>query len=61
VSDDGVLSLRAVVSSPDGKTLVKREGSGSASDAAGIGHRVGEALLAAGAREILAVVYGHGG
>jgi len=61
VSEDGVLSLRAVVSSPDGRTLVKRDGSGPAVDAAAIGHRVGEALLKAGAREILAAVYGQGG
>jgi len=50
------LRMLAVVSSPDGKTLVKRRTEGLASDAAAIGHALGEELLAAGAREILAAV-----
>lgn len=55
------LHLRAIVSAPDGKTLVRRETEGPAADAAGLGETLGRELLDAGAREILAVVYGHAG
>jgi hydroxymethylbilane synthase len=57
----GGLHLRAVVSAPDGKTLVKRETEGLVSDAESLGTELGHELLDAGAREILAVVYGHAG
>ena len=55
------LRLRAVVSAPDGKTLVRREAEGAVDDAAALGEALGRELLDAGAREILAVVYGHAG
>jgi hydroxymethylbilane synthase len=51
----GVLSLRAVVASPDGKRMVRGEISGT--DAQETGARLGEQLLASGAREILTEVY----
>jgi hydroxymethylbilane synthase len=57
----GRLQLRAIVSAPDGKTLVRREAEGAVEDAEGIGMALGSELLDAGAREILAVVYGHAG
>ncbi len=52
VSGD-TLSIQAVVSSPDGKTLIRRSGSGPVGDAATIGARIGGELLENGAREIL--------
>jgi hydroxymethylbilane synthase len=55
------LRLQAVVSAPDGKTLVRREIQGPAGDAEALGRVMGQQLLDAGAREILAVVYGHAG
>ena len=55
------LHLRAVVSAPDGKTLVSREAEGLSSSASMLGESLGRELLDAGAREILAVVYGHAG
>lgn len=55
------LSMVAVVSSPDGRTLVRREASGATKDAIAIGSALGNDLLNAGARELLAVVYGHAG
>jgi hydroxymethylbilane synthase len=58
---DSRLHLRAIVISPDGKTLVRRESAGTPGDAARIGSQLGRELLDAGAREILAVVYGHAG
>ena len=61
VVDGDWLHIQAVVSAPDGKTLVKRAADGAVSDAEGIGTNLGHQLLDAGAREILAVVYGHAG
>ncbi|HTQ54049.1 MAG TPA: hydroxymethylbilane synthase [Bryobacteraceae bacterium] len=52
------LSLQAVVVSPDGGTLIRRQSEGLAMDAAAIGRSLGETLLAAGADEILESVYG---
>ena len=52
------LSLQAVVVSPDGGTLIRRQSEGLAVDAAAIGRSLGETLLAAGADEILESVYG---
>jgi len=51
----GGLSLQAVVASPDGTRLVRGELSGSVPE--DVGARLGEQLLAQGAREILAEVY----
>ncbi len=56
---DGVLKLRGVVISPDGSRLVRKEGSGSSTDAAGLGAALGRELLEAGAQEILDAVYGE--
>jgi hydroxymethylbilane synthase len=52
------LSIQAVVVSPDGAHLIRKESDGPAADAAQIGRELGEALLAAGADEILESVYG---
>jgi hydroxymethylbilane synthase len=56
---DGQLHLRAVVSTPDGKRLVRDEIKGLPDDAAMLGTEVGKRLLRAGAGDILSSVYGH--
>lgn len=61
LSEDDQLTLSAVVISPDGRTLIRRETRGPAAGAAALGAHLGEELLAAGGREILAAVYGTGG
>ena len=53
---EGRLRLRAVVITPDGTRAVRGEESGPASAAEAVGHALGERLLRAGAREILAAV-----
>jgi hydroxymethylbilane synthase len=53
-----LLSLQAVVVSPDGMQLVRDRSDGPAADAHRIGRELGEALLAAGADIILESVYG---
>ena len=58
IVNDGRLSIQAVVVSPDGKQLVRDHSEGPAADAPRIGRELGEALLAAGADEILESVYG---
>jgi len=55
---EGRLELRAVVISPDGSEIVRRETAGAAADAETIGAALGEELLAAGASKILKAVYG---
>jgi hydroxymethylbilane synthase len=56
--EGGRLHLRAIVISPDGATIVRREVEGPADDPDGLGGRLGREILAAGAREILEAVYG---
>jgi hydroxymethylbilane synthase len=51
------LRLIAVVVAPDGSLMVRKSDLGAVVNAAEIGRRVGAALLAAGAREILDRVY----
>jgi len=53
-----VLRLAGVVIAPDGSRTVRKNGQGAVTDAEEIGKRVGQALLADGAREILEQVYG---
>jgi hydroxymethylbilane synthase len=55
------LDLMAIVSSPDGQTLVRRHTSGNTADAERLGTALGEELLEAGARDILSLVFGHAG
>ncbi len=51
---DGGMMMRAFVATPDGERIVRSEGSASPADAAALGARLAEALLAQGAAEILA-------
>ena len=55
---EGALHIDAVVVSPEGDAIVRRESSGPASEAGLIGTALGEELLAMGGREILEDVYG---
>lgn len=52
------LWLRGLVGRPDGSTTLRAEGRGSSDDPEALGIAVAEELLAAGAGEILAEVYG---
>jgi len=54
----GELRLIAVVGTPDGTQIIRRELAGPVSEAARIGTALGRELLASGAREILEMVYG---
>jgi len=54
---DGVVSLRGLVGSIDGKTLLRARGSGHRSDAETVGRQVADDLLQQGARALLDVVY----
>jgi hydroxymethylbilane synthase len=53
----GMVQLVGVVISPDGEQVVRKSDQGSVADGENLGRRVGAALLAAGAREILEQVY----
>lgn len=56
--EDGRLRLHAVVISPGGDTLIRREEAGSPEETETLGRSVARALLNAGAKEILEAVYG---
>jgi len=56
--EDGKLLLMAVVCSPDGKRLIRRNTAGALAEAAALGQRLGQELLDAGADDILESVYG---
>ena len=55
------LRLRALVGSPDGERMLRAEAQAGASEAEALGITVAEALLAQGAGDILAEVYGAAG
>ena len=55
------LWLRGLVGQPDGGLLLRAEGRAPAGDAEALGVRIAEALLAQGAQDILADVYGEAG
>ncbi|HTR36174.1 MAG TPA: hydroxymethylbilane synthase [Bryobacteraceae bacterium] len=52
------LHLRAIVVSPDGSQMIRKEASGPIADAEALGRSVGGELLAEGGRQILEAVYG---
>lgn len=54
--DGAELLLRALIAAPDGRNIVRGEESGPATDAAGIGLRLAERLLAQGGDAILASI-----
>lgn len=55
---DGRIRMIAVVSSPDGRQLVRREMEGEPRSAGLLGEEMGKELLSAGAAGILSAVYG---
>lgn len=55
------LWLRGLVGQPDGGLLLRAESRAPAGDAEALGVRIAEALLAQGAQDILAEVYGEAG
>jgi hydroxymethylbilane synthase len=56
--DARTVNLRAVVVSPDGTSVIRKQVSGPANQAEQLGRETGDALLAAGGRQILEAVYG---
>lgn len=60
VAEGGLLAMRAVVISPDGSLLLRREISGSEADSEQLGARLASSLLAAGGKAVLDAVYGGG-
>jgi hydroxymethylbilane synthase len=56
--DAGALYLRAIIVSPDGTEIIRKEVRGASEHAAAIGAALGEELLAQGGRQILEAVYG---
>jgi len=56
---DGKLVFTGLVASVDGKEIVRRRGEGDPAEAAALGVRVAEELLASGGGAILAEVYGR--
>jgi len=61
IVDGNALRLIGVVIAPDGSRAIRKDGDGSIADAEDIGKRAGQALLDAGAHEILEKVYGTPG
>jgi len=56
---DGRIQLRAVVVSPDGAILIRRQGEGPAAQAESLGAQLARELADAGGQEILEAVYGE--
>jgi len=59
VVQDGRIHLRAVVISPDGAILIRRQGEGPAAEAERLGAQLARELADAGGQEILEAVYGE--
>ena len=59
VVQDGRIHLRAVVISPDGAILIRRQGEGPAAEAERLGAQLARELADAGGQEILEAVYGQ--
>jgi hydroxymethylbilane synthase len=59
VVQDGRIRLRAVVVSPDGAILIRRQGEGPAAEAERLGAQLARELADAGGQEILEAVYGE--
>ncbi|HUA21113.1 MAG TPA: hydroxymethylbilane synthase [Bryobacteraceae bacterium] len=56
--EGGRLHLRAIVVSPDGSQLIRKQSSGAIAEGEMLGRALGGELLAEGGREILEAVYG---
>lgn len=53
-----LIQLQAIIVSPDGTEIIRKQASGAVSEAAQMGRQLGEQLLASGGEKILAAVYG---
>jgi hydroxymethylbilane synthase len=53
-----LVQLQAIIVSPDGTQIIRKQASGPSSDAAAIGSALGDELLSEGGRQILEAVYG---
>jgi len=58
VTDSGLVQLRAIIVSPDGTQIIRKQAIGPVAEAAAIGRSLGEELLAEGGGKILEAVYG---
>jgi len=56
--NDSTVHLRAIVVSPDGSQVIRKQSTGQAADAAALGRSLGQELLAEGGQQILEAVYG---
>jgi hydroxymethylbilane synthase len=59
VDGNRMLHLEAIVVSPDGAHVIRRQAGGAAAGAESLGRTLGEQLLAEGGKRILESVYGH--
>jgi len=55
--DGAMIRIRAIVVSPDGSEVIRKEAHGPVADAAALGRALGDELLSAGGAKILAAVY----
>lgn len=53
-----LIQLQAIIVSPDGTQVIRKDAKGPISGGASMGRKLGEQLLAAGGQKILAAVYG---
>jgi hydroxymethylbilane synthase len=56
--DGSTIQIRAIVVSPDGAQVIRKDSSGPVADAATLGRALGDELLAEGGAKILEAVYG---
>jgi len=56
--EGSTMRIRAIIVSPDGAQVIRKESSGRVSDAAALGRALGDELLAEGGAKILEAVYG---
>lgn len=57
--DGDTVHLRAIIVSPDGTQIIRKQADGPAHQGAAMGRALGQQLLAEGGREILEAVYGN--
>jgi hydroxymethylbilane synthase len=57
VGQDSSLAIQAIIVSPDGTQIIRKQATGPSTDAAAIGRALGDQLLSEGGRQILEAVY----
>ena len=58
VEDGRMIQVRAIIVSPDGTQIIRKQSRGPAAEATALGRSLGEQLLADGGKQILEAVYG---